>query len=167
MNLSTRRPLISQSGSEGVRAVQCDGSSSGDPRPASHDIQRHPGAFASPFSTAETLVRSEVCLWKMSPVSQTSVWGAVLLWGEQVSPTTLLLNGKSFGVTQNLEEPLQYLILPTADRVLRIEALFINQSDMAERILQLRHMYQIYTMADRVVAGLAHSGLIVTKPWSW
>jgi hypothetical protein len=79
------------------------------------------------------------------------------VWGEQMSPSTILVNDESFEATQNLEEALQYLRLPTAQRALWVDALCINQSDIQERNLQVRQMHKIYAKADRVLSWLGPS----------
>jgi hypothetical protein len=76
-------------------------------------------------------------------------------WGRDISPDCLLLNGKEFLVTINLEASLLYLRLPDKPRTLWIDALCINQNNIPERNTQVPKMQQIYGNAERVVVWLS------------
>ncbi len=75
-------------------------------------------------------------------------------WGNPLSKTSIWLDGCAMGVTRNLGSALRYLRSTSADRVLWIDAVCINQSDPEERATQVRMMSRIYSNATRVVAWL-------------
>lgn len=60
----------------------------------------------------------------------------------------------SLAVTRNLAEALPYLQMECAKRILWIDAICINQEDLAERGQQVGRMADIYKMARRVVIWL-------------
>ncbi|RDW81886.1 hypothetical protein BP6252_02998 [Coleophoma cylindrospora] len=79
------------------------------------------------------------------------------MWGSQKEKSTIILDSQGFRVGQNLELALDHLKLAKEPRVLWIDALCINQSDIAERNRQVSQMSQIYTGARRVIAWLGPS----------
>lgn len=79
-------------------------------------------------------------------------------WGDPKPTHVITCNGKSFPVGTNLFHALVHLRLPERPRMLWIDAISINQNDIAERNGQISHMYNIYQSAKRVVVwlGLHH-----------
>jgi hypothetical protein len=75
-------------------------------------------------------------------------------WGTNKKTKQITLNGKRFMVTENLYSALQYLRFKNEDRILWIDAICINQTQIAERNHQVRHMASIYRGADRVIFWL-------------
>jgi len=76
------------------------------------------------------------------------------VWGSQGNPEQIFLNGHPYKITQNLQQALLQLRSPTEDRATWIDALTINQSDLAERSVQVQKMKIIYSMATRVLVWL-------------
>ena len=66
------------------------------------------------------------------------------VWGVPSFTQPISLDGTTFNVTTNLEEALRYLRLPTEERILWIDAICINQSDIDERGEQVGYMGEIY-----------------------
>lgn len=65
-------------------------------------------------------------------------------WGSSEDKPIIQLNGNDFHVTQNLYAALQRIRHPQQERTLWIDALCINQDDVAERetqVLIMRHIY--------------------------
>ena len=75
-------------------------------------------------------------------------------WGSPLSKTSIWLDGCAIEVTKNLGCALRYLRSTSADRVMWIDAVCINQSDLEERAGQVRMMSRIYSNATQVVAWL-------------
>jgi hypothetical protein len=76
------------------------------------------------------------------------------VWGDQKDTLPIEVCNESFSVTTNLEEVLRQLRLPEDVRVLWVDAISINQSDLNERKEQVNLMGQIYRQANRVDAYL-------------
>ncbi|KAF4625955.1 hypothetical protein G7Y89_g12209 [Cudoniella acicularis] len=70
-------------------------------------------------------------------------------WGPSKDPQTITVNGESLAVTQSLATDLPYLRLPDRVRVLWIDAICVNQSDLLERSLQVERMADVYSYAHR------------------
>ena len=68
--------------------------------------------------------------------------------------TLARLRTPKFTVTQGLDDALRYLRYTDRPRTMWIDALCINQRDIAERNAQVPRMGEIYTFASRVVAWL-------------
>ncbi|KAJ4248727.1 hypothetical protein NW762_012565 [Fusarium torreyae] len=75
-------------------------------------------------------------------------------WGEQNTPEEIKMNGKHTSVTTSLHDALCHLRKPHEDRILWVDALCIDQSNINERGHQVRHMGEIYGKADNVVIWL-------------
>ncbi|KAK4238448.1 heterokaryon incompatibility protein-domain-containing protein [Achaetomium macrosporum] len=73
-------------------------------------------------------------------------------WGEPGPTRIILVNGSAFNVGENLFQALRHLRLPDTDRVLWIDAICINQSDLQERNHQVQQMATVYRRAYQVVA---------------
>jgi hypothetical protein len=81
-------------------------------------------------------------------------------WGSEDRPATISVhdfsaakNG-SLTVTQNLAEALQHLRYEDRGRILWIDAICVNQQNLAERSSQVQWMVDIYSLAKLVVAWL-------------
>jgi hypothetical protein len=76
------------------------------------------------------------------------------VWGSQENPKTIHLNGQTLFITQNLHQALIRLRKPAKDRVIWIDALAINQSDILERNTQVQKMLIIYRSARAVLGWI-------------
>ncbi|KDN67413.1 hypothetical protein CSUB01_11672 [Colletotrichum sublineola] len=78
-------------------------------------------------------------------------------WGDDTSlRQTVLVNGSFLFITENLFEALIYLREPGEDRILWIDALCIDQSNVRERGHQVSWMGKVYQHAERVLFWLGH-----------
>ncbi|KAI0125394.1 heterokaryon incompatibility protein-domain-containing protein [Xylariales sp. AK1849] len=75
-------------------------------------------------------------------------------WGDPNRTVSVKCNGQALGVTENLYWALQHLRSTEEIRTLWIDAVCINQSDLAERSDQVVLMRDIFTRAERVVVWL-------------
>jgi len=76
------------------------------------------------------------------------------VWGEPVFDKIIQLGGRSFRVTKNLYNILCNLRRRDATRVIWIDAICINQSDLEEKTHQVRLMGDIYSKAQKTVIWL-------------
>ncbi|CAM1503336.1 Fc.00g081120.m01.CDS01 [Cosmosporella sp. VM-42] len=76
------------------------------------------------------------------------------VWGSNVKPDLVLVNGKSLHVTRSLYEALLRFHVDPSVELLWADALCINQVDNEEKSIQVKKMRQIFTSAVRVVAYL-------------
>jgi hypothetical protein len=84
------------------------------------------------------------------------------MWGSDENQSSIIVNGCSISVRQNLWEALRYL-RPAANKLrIWIDALCINQEDIPERNRQLRIMHHIYFRASLVVVWLG-AGYVAFK----
>jgi hypothetical protein len=78
------------------------------------------------------------------------------VWGSEAEPSFVTVRRSSryspgrLSVTQNLAEALRYLRKENEDRVLWVDAICINQKDLAERGVQVGRMGNIYKNATQV-----------------
>ena len=86
------------------------------------------------------------------------------VWGSQVKPQQINLNGVPFFVTQNLHKALTRLRTRTEDRLFWIDALAVNQSDIPERNAQVRKMLTIYNSAEAVLAYIGDGNEDLGEP---
>jgi hypothetical protein len=86
------------------------------------------------------------------------------VWGSQENPKTIHLNGQAFFITQNLHRALIRLRKPAEDRLIWIDALAINQSDISERNVQVRKMLIIYKSAGAVLAWIGQGNEDLGEP---
>lgn len=76
-------------------------------------------------------------------------------WGVlNSSCPTIALSGKTFSISKELNSALRRLRRPDVARPFWIDAICINQGDVAERNSQVARMKDIYRSADRVVAWI-------------
>ena len=78
-------------------------------------------------------------------------------WGDTRNTSQISINGQPVIVTENLLVALQHL-RRAGFRTLWVDALCINQADIAERTHQVKQMAEIYRGAERVIAWLGPSG---------
>ena len=74
------------------------------------------------------------------------------MWGDPSRLRRIHLSGHEWTVTENLERALRHHREEQEPRPLWVDALCINQSDMAERSQQVGMMREIYATAERVIA---------------
>ena len=78
------------------------------------------------------------------------------VWGSEAEPSFVTVRRSSryspgrLSVTQNLAEALRYLRKENEDRILWVDAICINQKDLAERGVQVGRMGNIYKNATQV-----------------
>jgi hypothetical protein len=75
-------------------------------------------------------------------------------WGSEADKAEIRVNNRSMPVTRNLFEALKALRLPDKQRVLWIDAICINQTDLRERDSQVNIMRHIYKGARAVIVWL-------------
>lgn len=75
-------------------------------------------------------------------------------WGDPLSTTMILVNGATKQVTIDLEAALRHIRQSSCAMVLWIDAICINQEDLAEKNHQVEMMKEIYTGAELVIAWL-------------
>ncbi|KAI2627785.1 heterokaryon incompatibility protein-domain-containing protein [Hypoxylon sp. NC1633] len=87
------------------------------------------------------------------------IWYEALsyVWGAPNPPGTIFLDGVEFSVTPNLGSALRYLRLEDRPRLLWVDAICINQNDLAERKSQVRMMAEIYSKAATTVSWLGEA----------
>ncbi|KAJ2984495.1 hypothetical protein NUW58_g6029 [Xylaria curta] len=78
-------------------------------------------------------------------------------WGDTSDGCFIFCDGTPYAVTQNLESALRHLRQSEGSRALWIDAICINQNDLAERASQVNLMRHIYRNARRVVVWLGPS----------
>lgn len=80
------------------------------------------------------------------------------VWGSEENPSYVVVQEQSAGgiisVTQNLDIALRHLRNRDQERVLWVDAICINQRDLAERSSQVPLMTRIYSVARQVVVWL-------------
>ena len=75
-------------------------------------------------------------------------------WGEPNWRSSILLNSTNFRISENLEQCLQHLRFEGKSRLLWIDAICINQEDIAEQSHQVQLMGQVYSRATGVVVWM-------------
>jgi len=93
-------------------------------------------------------------LSKASLNDETSYEALSYVWGDRHITRQIFINGLSKRVTKNLEIALRHLRYVSQPRVLWIDAICINQRNIAERSVQVMHMGEVYTRATSVIAWL-------------
>ncbi|OCK73181.1 HET-domain-containing protein, partial [Lepidopterella palustris CBS 459.81] len=76
------------------------------------------------------------------------------VWGSEEDAAIVQIDGVDFRVTQNLKDALLHLQMPDQERLMWVDALVINQSDIPERNEQVPRMRDIYASAKSVVIWL-------------
>lgn len=89
------------------------------------------------------------------------------VWGNEAVTKEILLDDVKHRVTKNLYDALRYLRDRGDNMIYWIDALSINQQDIAERNKQLRIMWQIYFRASRVIIWLGQEYTKFEMPTKW
>ena len=76
------------------------------------------------------------------------------VWGSGDTPYTILIDNREYRVGANLHAALLHLRDGFVDRVLWIDAICIDQTNMAEKGQQVHAMAKIYAKAGRVIVWL-------------
>jgi hypothetical protein len=76
------------------------------------------------------------------------------VWGSQADVKSIHLNNRLYFVTSNLFHALLKLRLRDKDRILWINALVINQSDLAERATEVAKLSAIFSKAIKTLVWL-------------
>lgn len=79
-------------------------------------------------------------------------------WGDSLSTTPILMNSVETQVTINLETALRHIRQPTGIIILWIDAICINQEDLAKKNHQVEMMKEIFSGAELVIAWLGSAG---------
>lgn len=77
-------------------------------------------------------------------------------WESQSTPHEIMIDEKTLSITESLHEALHHLRRPDEDRMLWIDALCIDQTNIKERGHQVNRMGEIYKKADRVIVWLGY-----------
>ena len=75
-------------------------------------------------------------------------------WGDPSSTTPIVVNGRRFNITTNLDCALRYLRRPDTKRRLWIDAICINQHDAREKEVQVRVMAALFKHSTKVLIWL-------------
>ncbi|KAJ4014223.1 hypothetical protein NW766_006475 [Fusarium irregulare] len=78
------------------------------------------------------------------------------VWGNQNTPCEIIVDGKMLSVTISLYDALCHLRQPHEDRILWVDALCIDQSNIKERSHQVNHMGEIYRKCENVIVWLGY-----------
>jgi hypothetical protein len=76
------------------------------------------------------------------------------VWGKPIFSESIRLNDQEFLITPSLKYALSCLRLKAQPRVLWVDAVCINQSDVSERNQQVALMRDIYSQCQRDIAWL-------------
>jgi hypothetical protein len=79
------------------------------------------------------------------------------VWGETSDKHMMSCSGMKIQITANLDAALRKLRLPDQPRLLWVDAICINQSDIIERSSQVQMMREIYANAKQVVVWLGEA----------
>ncbi|UPK99291.1 hypothetical protein LCI18_010226 [Fusarium solani-melongenae] len=87
-------------------------------------------------------------------------------WGNSEKSEVVIVNKRVLPVTENLYMALQHLRQEHIDRILWVDAVCIDQSNVAERGHQVTYMGSIYERADNVIVWLGsaseNAGLLIS-----
>jgi len=78
--------------------------------------------------------------------------------GSPETTKSISVDGQDFPVMANLREALERLRDPVLERVIWIDAIYINQGDTEEKSRQVQVMSMVYAKAIRVVVWLGNLG---------
>ncbi|KAF4813032.1 Heterokaryon incompatibility protein 6, OR allele [Colletotrichum tropicale] len=82
-------------------------------------------------------------------------------WGDTRMRNMITVDGKALFITENLHDALQYLRRTEEDRILWVDAICIDQSNVKERGHQVGWMGELYRRAEEVLCWLGHTEHIV------
>ena len=103
------------------------------------------GVGGEPLSCSLTIISVEGC----PPFEALSY-----VWGQARAVHPVLCDGGAVSITQNLDDALRSLRLPTQARRLWVDAVCIDQQNLDERSRQVQYMRLIYSRATRVIVWL-------------
>ena len=103
------------------------------------------GVGSEPLSCSLTIINVESC---------PSFEALSYVWGQARAVHPVLCDGGAVAITQNLDDALRSLRLPTQARRLWVDAVCIDQQNLDERNRQVRYMRLIYSRATRVIVWL-------------
>ncbi|OCK73639.1 HET-domain-containing protein [Lepidopterella palustris CBS 459.81] len=104
-----------------------------------------PGEFDDPIHVA----------LQIEPLDDSPQYEALsYVWGQELAPLPAVVNGTELQITQNLDIALRHLRHPHTNRVLWVDAICIDQSNIAERADQVKLMHRIYHDASTVLIWL-------------
>jgi hypothetical protein len=79
------------------------------------------------------------------------------VWGNESKRHPLTVNGQLISVAENLYAALLHLRSPRSHKVLWVDAICINQTDLGERSYQVEQMPKVYAAAEEVIAWLGEA----------
>jgi len=106
-----------------------------------------PGKWADPLKARLEEKRFQDA--KTSYEALSYAWGAFHLSGKRIQ-----IQDSTLPITSNLDDALRSLRLEQCQRVLWVDYVCINQSDLQERVHQVRMMGDIYREAEKVIVWL-------------
>lgn len=106
----------------------------------------------SPASREDDAIRCRFTLALLDDKPQYEALSYV--WGDINDTRSIEVEGRSVPITANLHSALRHLRLQDQERILWVDALCINQSDLRERMHQVSRMSYIYGQASQVVVWL-------------
>ncbi|KAI1329926.1 heterokaryon incompatibility protein-domain-containing protein [Xylariaceae sp. FL0255] len=89
------------------------------------------------------------------------------VWGDASITKLIHVNGEQLSATANLDAALRASRLPCKPRTLWVEAICINQQDIAEKNVQVPRMDKIYSGASPVIVWLGPSSPDIELALSW
>ena len=96
------------------------------------------------------------CLFTIASLDDEPQYEALsYVWGDTSDARFVVVEGRPFSVTASLYSALRHLRLQDQERVLWVDALCINQSDLREKMSQVSLMSRIYGQASQVVVWLS------------
>ncbi|KAK8066478.1 heterokaryon incompatibility protein [Apiospora hydei] len=90
----------------------------------------------------------------VSPVDSKPFEALSYAWGDSQPSWKVYINGTRHEISRNLDSALRHLRHRNRSRVLWVDALCINQTDLEERNSQVKHMGTIYKMSSQVLTWL-------------
>jgi hypothetical protein len=113
-----------------------------------------PGHFNDPIT----------CHLSTIPLSGVPLFEALsYTWGDPIVRNEIFVDGKSLDITRNLYMALRYLRFEKVPRVMWIDAICVNQLNLAERSEQVLHMAKIYSTARDVIVWLGESSEVTDQ----
>lgn len=110
-------------------------------------LRLHPGGSAEPVCSD---------LFTVSLDKKPDYQALSYVWGDPDITKPITLCNQTHLVTINLESALRHLRYETADRIIWVDAVCINQGDVSERNEQVNQMGRIYSQAHEVVVWLGN-----------
>ncbi|KAF4414864.1 heterokaryon incompatibility [Fusarium acutatum] len=98
------------------------------------------------------------CYLKSVPLARPPEFTALsYVWGKSSQKTSIIINGRSLSITNTLAVALKSIKLCTAERLLWVDQICINQQDEAEKAIQVPLMGNIYSTATTTIAWLGEA----------